>query len=251
MQIIPAIDLLNGKVVRLHKGAEETAKVYSEKPWEIADSFQSAGAEWIHIVDLDGAFGRSGINDSVIQRIIKQSSIPIQLGGGIRSVDAITAMFNLGISRIILGSIAVTYPDFARKAIQKFGQEHVIVGIDARDNKVSTHGWTKDNPIMAIDFAKEMAGFGVKRFIVTDINTDGMLCGVQPQLMLDIATQTGAKVIVSGGVASIADIDELMKKGDNIIEGVIIGRAIYENKLDLKEAIRGAKPGKTREALCS
>ncbi len=251
MQIIPAIDLLDGNVVRLRKGAESTAQVYSTQPWKIARSFQEAGVSRIHIVDLDGAFGRQDKNRSTIERIIKQVDIPVQLGGGIRSLDAAVAYFKMGVNRIILGSIAVSHADLVRRIIQQCGPDRVIVGIDARDGKVTTHGWTKESTRLAIGFAREMSEMGVVRFIITDIDTDGMLCGIQPQMMMQIAHKTGAKVIASGGVATLDDIKTLVDVGGDIIEGVVIGRAIYEKQLDLREAVQYVRSDTNQEASCS
>jgi len=236
MLIIPAIDLLGRKVVRLRQGAEESAHVYFDNPLEVALDFQEAGAKWIHVVDLDGAFGRPGKNDSVIQKIVDSLSISLELGGGIRSMDRIQFWMDAGIGRIIMGSIAVQKPEVVEEAIKKFDADRVIVGIDARDGKVATHGWTQDASINAVDLAVQMKEMGLERTIITDISTDGMLTGPKLDTMLSIYQKTGLKVIASGGVSCLGDLEEIAKYAD-AIEGAIIGRAIYEKRFTVKEAV--------------
>jgi phosphoribosylformimino-5-aminoimidazole carboxamide ribotide isomerase len=237
MQIIPAIDLLGNKVVRLSQGVEDTATVYSDNPIEIAQSFHEAGAQWIHIVDLDGAFGRSGVNDDLIEQITAAVPIPVELGGGIRSINCIGYWLNRGITRVVIGSAAVKDPDMVEKAIRKHGNIGIVVGIDIKDNEVAIHGWTEGSGMDYLDLAKKMKTAGLARFIVTDISTDGMLTGPKLKPMVDIADNTGLAVIASGGISGLDDLTVIAEHAGHGIEGIIIGRAIYEKRLNLKEAI--------------
>ncbi len=237
MFIIPAIDLLGEKVVRLQQGREETAKVYSDDPVQFAIEYQKAGAQWIHVVNLDGAFGRSGINDALIIELAETLSIPFELGGGIHTMDQIGYWLNRGISRVVLGSIAVKDPDIVEKAVRKYGNKAIIAGIDVRDRQVMISGWTEGSDIEAVDLAKKMRIAGLTRIIVTDIRTDGMLTGPNVDVMTEIAEKTGLSIIASGGVGSIEDCEKIFNESHRGIEGIITGRALYENKLNLKTAI--------------
>lgn len=237
MIIIPAIDLLDGKVVRLEQGEEKSAKIYSDDPLEFALQFQDAGAKWIHVVNLDGAFGRPGMNDAVIERITRNVSVPVELGGGIRTIDRIEFWMERGVKRVVLGSVAVRAPEIVDRAIHQFGSDAIIVGIDVHENNVAIAGWTEKTNIHCIDLAAQMKSLGLKRIIVTDISTDGMLTGPNIDTMIDIAGNTGLTVIISGGVGSIDDIETVANAADFGIEGVIVGKAIYENKIDIFHAI--------------
>jgi phosphoribosylformimino-5-aminoimidazole carboxamide ribotide isomerase len=238
MIIIPAIDLLDGKVVRLAQGKEKSAKVYSDDPLEFAIQFQEAGARWIHLVNLDGAFGRPGMNDAVIERISRNVNVPIELGGGIRTLDRIDFWLDRGISRLILGSVTVKSPEIIEQAIEKHGPDPIIAGIDIHDEQVAISGWTEKTEIHFIEMAERMKELGIIRTIVTDISTDGMLAGPNMESMIHIARDTGLKVIVSGGIATLQDIQRVSDAGKFGIEGVIVGKAIYENKIDIHQAIQ-------------
>lgn len=237
MLIIPAIDLLGGNVVRLSQGAEETAVVYDNNPLRVATEFEKAGAKWIHVVNLDGAFGRPGMNDIVITQFIQYLSIPIELGGGIRTLDRIEFWLERGVRRVVVGSLAVKEPDLIAKAIRKHGNESIIVGLDIRDGKVAISGWQENTSIHYLDLARQMESMGLKRVIITDIATDGMLSGPRLESMTEIAKKTKLKVIASGGVSKPKDLAPIAKVEKKGIEGVIIGRAIYEKKLSLKRAL--------------
>jgi phosphoribosylformimino-5-aminoimidazole carboxamide ribotide isomerase len=237
MLIIPAIDLLGQKVVRLQQGREETAKIYSDDPVQFALKYQEAGAKWIHVVDLDGAFGRSGINDALIIELAETLSIPFELGGGIHTMDQIGYWLNRGVSRVVLGSIAVREPDIVEKAIRKYGNKAIVAGIDVRDRQVMISGWTEGAGVEAMDLAKKMKIAGLARIIVTDIRTDGMLTGPNADVMTEIAEETDLSIIASGGVGNIEDCEKIFNASVRGIEGIITGRALYENKLDLKTAI--------------
>jgi phosphoribosylformimino-5-aminoimidazole carboxamide ribotide isomerase len=238
MFIIPAIDLLGGKVVRLQQGREKTAKIYSDDPIQFALEYQKAGAKWIHVVDLDGAFGRSGINDALIIGLAETLSIPFELGGGIHTMDQIGYWLNRGVGRVVLGSIAVKEPEIVEKAIRKYGNKAIVAGIDVRDGEVMISGWTEGADVEAVDLAKKMKIAGLARIIVTDIRTDGMLTGPNADVMTEIAEKTGLSIIASGGVGNIEDCEKIFNESRRGIEGIITGRALYENKLDLKTAIK-------------
>ena len=235
MILLPAIDLKDGKCVRLRKGDFNEKTVYSDEPWEIAKGFEEAGAEIIHLVDLDGALVGHSVNADVIKKITSSVNIPCELGGGIRSIEAIEAAVNLGVSRVILGTIAVSDPDFVTKAVEMFGHEKIVVGIDAKEGMVATHGWDTVSNVTSVDLALDMKKRGVRTIIYTDIARDGMLSGPNVEQTLKLKTETGMTVIASGGVSCL---DDLIKLNESGIDGSIIGKAIYENKIDLKEAVR-------------
>ncbi|MBN1781710.1 1-(5-phosphoribosyl)-5-[(5-phosphoribosylamino)methylideneamino]imidazole-4-carboxamide isomerase [bacterium] len=237
MIVIPAIDLLDGKVVRLAQGREKSAVVYSDDPLEFALRYQEAGARWIHVVNLDGAFGRPGMNDAVIERITRNVNVPVELGGGIRTLDRIEFWLDRGIGRIVLGSVIVHSPEIAEQAIVKHGREAIVAGIDIHEGQVAISGWTQKAEIHYIELAQNMKNMGICRTIVTDIATDGMLSGPNIDTMIDIAGNTGLAVIVSGGVGSMEHIQRVADAADSGIEGVIVGKAIYENKIDIARAI--------------
>ncbi|MBE2986871.1 1-(5-phosphoribosyl)-5-[(5-phosphoribosylamino)methylideneamino]imidazole-4-carboxamide isomerase [Campylobacter sp. RM9344] len=231
MQIFPAIDLKEGKAVRLSKGLMQSAKIYSDNPQDLAKQFQDMGAKWLHVVDLDGAFAGETINFKTIESIVQATNLNVQVGGGIRDEERIKKYLDLGVSRVILGSIALKDPDFVRKMAKFYP---VVVGIDAKDGYVAIEGWADVSSVKATDLAKEFANAGVKAIICTDINKDGMLSGVNVDFTLKIAHASGIETIASGGVSSMDDILELKKT--SLIGGVIVGKAFYEGKIDLKEA---------------
>ncbi|MFR6009646.1 MAG: 1-(5-phosphoribosyl)-5-[(5-phosphoribosylamino)methylideneamino]imidazole-4-carboxamide isomerase [Christensenellales bacterium] len=235
MILLPAIDLKDGKCVRLRKGDFNEKTVYSDEPWEIAKGFEEAGAEIIHLVDLDGALVGHSVNADVIKKITSSVNISCELGGGIRSIEAIEAAVNLGVSRVILGTIAVSDPDFVTKAVEMFGPEKIVVGIDAKEGMVATHGWDTVSNVTSVDLALDIKKRGVRTIIYTDIARDGMLSGPNVEQTLKLKTETGMTVIASGGVSCL---DDLIKLNESGIDGSIIGKAIYENKIDLKEAVR-------------
>ncbi len=237
MIVLPAIDLLHKQVVRLEQGKEESAKVYSDDPLSFAREFQEAGAKWIHVVDLDGAFGRMHENDDVIQNIADNLNIKIELGGGIRDIDRIRHWLDLGVGRVILGSVAVNNPEIVKDAVEQFGADKIVVGIDAKDGMVAVHGWQDVTKVSAVELAEQMKAMGCIRFIVTDIATDGMLTGPKLDTMLEIAERTDLKVIVSGGIHALEDLELIKIHEHKGLDGVITGKAIYENCLDIRQAI--------------
>ncbi|MFV0480743.1 MAG: 1-(5-phosphoribosyl)-5-[(5-phosphoribosylamino)methylideneamino]imidazole-4-carboxamide isomerase [Campylobacteraceae bacterium] len=232
MEILPAIDLKDGFAVRLSKGLMNSAKIYSRKPWELALEFEKAGAKWLHLVDLNGAFAGEPKNLEVIRKIREVTSLSVELGGGIRDEDTIKRYIDLGIDRVILGSIAQKNPSFVRSVAKKY---RVVVGIDAIGGFVAVEGWSETSNIKATTLAYEYSNAGVEAIICTDVSKDGMLCGVNVDFTLEIAKASKIDTIASGGVKDINDIKALAKTKS--VAGVIVGKAYYEGSLDLKEAI--------------
>lgn len=241
MVIFPAIDLKNGKCVRLQQGKFDNVKVFNEDPVSVAKEFEAKGAEYIHLVDLDGAVEGELVNRSVIENIVKSVKIPCELGGGIRTIERIEELLNLGLARVILGTIAIKNPELTKEAVAKFGGEKVVIGIDAKKGKVAINGWLDVTEKDVVELIKEMESIGVKTVIYTDIEKDGMMQGISLDSVKRILEQTDINMVVSGGVTSIEDINHLVELKNSKIEGVITGKAIYEGKLDLVEAIRVAK----------
>ena len=236
MILFPAIDIRNGRCVRLTEGKFECETVFAEDPAEMAVRWADAGAEYLHVVDLDGALAGQSSNTEVIKRILAKVKIPVQVGGGIRTLANIEKMLALGVTRVILGSVAVRDPELVRAACQKFPGQ-VVVGIDAKNGEVAVEGWGIGGGIGAVELAKKMAAVGVEHIIFTDISRDGMLSGVNVEATAELAKTSGIKVIASGGVSSLADIKALQAHAADGIEGCIIGKAIYTGALDLKEAL--------------
>ena len=238
MLLIPAIDLKNGRCVRLLQGEAAAETVYSDDPVAVARSFEDAGAKRLHLVDLDGAFKGKGANLVSIRSILKNISIPVQLGGGLRNAENIEKMFELGVSSVIVGTMAVKNPDVLEEVIQSFTGEKVILGIDARDRKVSIEGWQEGTEIDDVEFALRWKKFGIQRIVFTDIARDGMLSGPNLEALGDFARRTGLKIVASGGVSSMEDLELLKTLEVDGVDQVISGKAIYEGKLDLKEIFK-------------
>lgn len=240
MLIIPAIDLKAGQCVRLYQGAMDQATIYSDDPVAMARRWQDAGAERLHVVDLDGALSGTGVNTTVIGKICQALSIPVQVGGGLRSVEAVERMFDLGVQRAILGTLAYRQPEIVAQACQRFPAQ-ITVGIDARGGKVAVQGWTEATALEAIDLAKQCEAMGVSEIVYTDIARDGTEQGVNIEATSALAQAISIPVIASGGVASMHDIEQLKPFESHGIQAVIIGRAIYTGGVDLAEAIRIGK----------
>ncbi|MDR0580372.1 MAG: 1-(5-phosphoribosyl)-5-[(5-phosphoribosylamino)methylideneamino]imidazole-4-carboxamide isomerase [Campylobacteraceae bacterium] len=232
MDILPAIDLKDGLAVRLSKGLMQSAKIYSHAPWELADEFEKAGAKWLHLVDLNGAFAGEPKNLEVIKKIRDKTNLQIELGGGIRDEESIKKYIDMGINRVILGSIALKNPKFVEDMSKKY---RVAVGIDAIDGFVAVEGWAQTSNIKASVLAQKFANVGVGAIICTDVSKDGMLSGVNVEFTLEIANASKLPTIASGGVKDMSDIEALLKTKK--IDGVIVGKAYYEGTIDLKEAI--------------
>ena len=233
MDILPAIDLKDGLAVRLTHGLMDTAKVYSNEPWQVAKKFEEMGSKWLHLVDLNGAFAGEPKNLKQIVKIRENCSLKLELGGGIRDADTIKRYCDLGVDRVILGSIALKKPEFVKEMCKNYS---VAVGIDAIDGYVAVEGWTQKSTIKAVDLAKEFANAGVEAIICTDVGRDGTLRGVNIDFTLEIARASGIDTIASGGVKEIEDIKLLLETKE--VSGVIVGKAYYEGTLDLKEAFR-------------
>ena len=229
MTLYPAIDLKDGKAVRLTKGLMESAKIYSDEPWELVKKFEKMGASWVHLVDLNGAFAGEPKNLEQIVKIRENCNVKLELGGGIRDEKTIQKMLEIGINRIILGSIAVKDPAFVKEMAAKYP---IAVGIDAIDGYVAVEGWGEVSTMKATDLAREFANAGVEAIICTDVGKDGTLSGVNVDFTLDIARASGVSTIASGGVKDASDIEALM--ATNEVDGVIIGKAYYEGTLDLE-----------------
>ena len=237
MQIIPAIDLKNKKCVRLRQGKASDETVYSHNPVEIAKHWQDKGARRLHIVDLDGAFTGDMVNFDVIKAIRRALDIEIDVGGGIRTLERAEILIKEGIDRVIFGTVAVKNPEIVYAAAEKFADK-ITIGIDVKDNKVAIHGWESASEITGHELIKDMERKGINEFIYTDISTDGMLCGPHLEGVKSICSKTKSSIIASGGVAELEDIKDLLDlKLENLI-GVITGKAIYDGRLDLEEAIK-------------
>lgn len=237
MLVLPAIDLRNGKCVRLVEGKVENETVYSNDPAEMAEKWEGLGAKFLHLVDLDGAFAGKPQNLEAVKAILKVLTIPAELGGGIRDMDTISAYLDLGINRVILGTAAVSNPKLIEEACRKFGGEHIVLGVDARDGMVAVEGWDATATVNAVDLAKQMKDLGVQRIIYTDIKRDGTLKGPNLDATKEIAVKTGLKVIASGGVACLDDIKAVKKLEPFGVDSVISGKALYDGRLDLREAL--------------
>jgi len=234
MRIIPAIDIIDGKCVRLTKGDYSTKKVYNENPLSVAKHFEDNGIQYLHVVDLDGAKSNQIINYNILEEICNNTNLIVDFGGGIKSDKDITIAFDSGANQITAGSIAVYNPELFISWISKYGSDKVILGADCRDGNIATSGWVETTDKGVIKFIKNYEDKGVKYVICTDIAKDGMLQGTSEELYNTILKQSIVKLIASGGVSSMDDIHRLKKIG---CDGVIIGKAIYENKIALSELV--------------
>lgn len=236
MIIFPAIDIRGGKCVRLLKGDFAKETVFSDKPEDMAKKWQAQGAAFLHLVDLDGALKGKSQNLATVEKILAAVDIPVELGGGIRTMENIDEVLKLGVRRVILGSVAVRSPELVKEACAKYG-DRIVVGIDAKDGIVAVDGWGVSGNVEATALAKEMKKAGVKTIIYTDISRDGTLAGVNVEATAKLARESGVNIVASGGVKSIDDIKALKPYEKDGIEGVIVGKSIYMGTLDLAEAI--------------
>ncbi len=239
MIIYPAIDIIDGNCVRLTQGKFDDVTVYEKDPVKVAKNWEAQGAEFIHVVDLDGALKGRGINRKKILEIAKSVNIPVQTGGGIREMSDVCELLSGGVERVILGTAALKNPDFVRDAVKKYG-DRIAVGIDAKDGFVAVEGWEKVSTVRALDFANKMSEIGVRHIIYTDIATDGMLKGPNFSANQNLASEVDCDIIASGGVSSNDDIYNLIPTG---VGGVIVGKALYTGKVNLAEAIKNVKNG--------
>ena len=236
MYLLPAIDILSGKAVRLAKGDYAQVTVYNEDPVAQAREFESQGATWVHVVDLDGA--RTGVpeNIAIVERIVRETSLNVEIGGGIRSLETLKRLADVGAARMVLGTALVNDPDLARAAVAAVGGDRLTAGIDAKGGEVAVSGWIEGSGVAATDLARAMSQAGFKHIVYTDIARDGMQTGLDVQAYVQMAEAFAHPVIASGGVASVADIQRLAPVAASI-EGVITGRAVYEGTLTVADGV--------------
>lgn len=239
MIIFPAIDLRKGRCVRLIRGDVRDETVYSEEPVSMAKLWQLKGAQWLHVVDLDGALEGEPRNQEHVFGIVKALKIPVQVGGGIRDLDTVKKLLDKGVQRVILGTSAAHDEKFLRKAVDRY-KERIVVGVDAKDGLVALKGWVETSRLKAVDFAKRMQGLGVQTIIFTDIKKDGMLAGPNVKANRDMVHALEIPVIASGGVTTLKDIQRLRALESKGLAGAIVGKALYSGALDLKAAIAAA-----------
>lgn len=240
MKLYPAIDLKEGKCVRLLQGDYNKETIYSERPKDIAKKWESLGGDFLHVVDLDGAKSGQRINQKVIDEIINSINIPIELGGGIRTIESIQSYLTQGVNRVILGSAAIKNKYFVQEAIHQFGPEKIVVGVDAKAGKVAIEGWLKVTNITALQFCKELEEIGIQTIIYTDIAKDGMMQGPNIEETQKLVEETHLNIIASGGVSSLEDLQNLEYSG---VQGAIIGKALYTGAIQLEEAVALFKKG--------
>lgn len=232
MRIIPAIDIIEGKCVRLRKGDYRTTKIYNANPLEVARMFEDFGIKYLHLVDLDGAKSKHMLNHNVLEKLAANTNLRIDFGGGVKSINDIKTAFNAGANQITVGSIAVQNPELMEDWLTEFGADKIILGADCKNRKIATNGWLDSSDLEIINFISEYEKKGVKYGIVTDIEKDGMLSGPSFQLYDKILSDTEISLIASGGITTIEDVVQLKKQG---CEGAIIGKAIYEGTINLKD----------------
>jgi phosphoribosylformimino-5-aminoimidazole carboxamide ribotide isomerase len=236
MILFPAIDLKDGQCVRLKLGDMAAATVYNADPAAQAKAFEAQGFEWLHVVDLNGAFEGRSVNGAAVEAILKATKNPVQLGGGIRTMADIENWLDKGLARVILGTVAVRDPDLVRQACKRFPGK-IAVGIDARGGKVAVEGWAEASTLDVLELARKFEGAGVAAIIYTDIDRDGVLAGINWQATIELADAVEIPVIASGGLASIADIVRMTMPDANKLEGAISGRAVYDGRIDPAEAL--------------
>jgi phosphoribosylformimino-5-aminoimidazole carboxamide ribotide isomerase len=242
--VIPAIDLKDGRCVRLRQGILSEDTVFSEVPEEMAVKWFEAGAERLHLVDLNGAVEGRPVNGRVIERIVNSVPVPVELGGGIREMDALDAYFGLGIRYAILGTVALKNPSFVKQACKKYPGQ-IILGIDARKDRVAVEGWTEESDLTPLDLAKRFVSVGLSAVVYTDIQRDGMMTGPNVEGTAAFAREAKIPVIASGGISGIGDVEALLPLAEEGVIGMITGRALYDGSLDLRQAIGLARGGKS------
>lgn len=240
MIIFPAIDIINGQCVRLTQGDYEQKTIYHEQPAAVAKEFAAAGAELLHVVDLDGAKAGRPQNLAAVKAIVDAVDIPVELGGGLRSLDTVNEILELGVERAILGSAVLQSPPWLAAAVERWGAR-IVVGIDARDGMAAVSGWQETTAVSALELALQMKAVGVAEIIYTDIATDGMLQGPNVEQLRSMGRESGLKIVASGGVSSIADIVALRALETDGVYAAIIGRALYTGHVNLKEAIQAGR----------
>src|SRR5690606_6096857 len=238
--IYPAIDMRGGKCVRLLQGDYDKETVYGDSPFDMAKTFADAGAEWIHMVDLDGAKSGKRVNDQYVLEVAAKLDAKVQIGGGIRTEEDVAYYIDNGVDRVILGSAAISNPEFVKEMLKKY-KDKIAIGIDAKDGYVATEGWLNTSSVKATDLGVELANAGAQTFIFTDIATDGMLSGPNIDAVATMAAATGKQVIASGGVSSIDDLKALSQLKEQGVSGAIVGKAIYTNQFTVQEALEEVK----------
>ncbi|MBC7969879.1 MAG: 1-(5-phosphoribosyl)-5-[(5-phosphoribosylamino)methylideneamino]imidazole-4-carboxamide isomerase [Verrucomicrobia bacterium] len=246
MEVIPAIDLLEGRCVRLYQGDYAQAETFDENPGSVARQWADQGATRLHVVDLDGAKAGHPVNVSAIEAIVRAVDVPLQVGGGLRDRASAAALFKLGVQRVILGTVAVEQPDLVRELCQEF-PEQIVVGIDARNGLVATRGWLETSQVTAIDLAQQMADFGIAAIIYTDIHRDGTLQGPNLDALRALANGVSVPIIASGGMSSVTDLLSLLALEPLGVTGAIVGRALYTGDIVLKEALRAVGQGRWQD----
>ena len=246
MEVIPAIDLLDGRCVRLYQGDYAQSQVFDENPVAVARQWADQGATRLHLVDLDGAKAGHPVNQAAIEAIVRAVEIPVQVGGGLRDRQSAADLLALGVQRVILGTVAVEQPDLVAQLCQEF-PDRIIVGIDARNGKVATRGWLETSEVEAVTLAQQMAQQGAAAIIYTDIHRDGTLQGANLEALRELATAISIPVIASGGVSSVSDLMQLLGLEAIGVTGAIVGRALYTGAVSLKEAIRAVGQGRWQD----
>lgn len=238
MQLYPAIDIRQGRCVRLVKGRRDRETVYGPSPAEVALRWKSKGATFLHVVDLDGAFTGASGNRSSVVGILEQADMPVQLGGGIRTPEAVEHWLDLGVRRVVLGTAAVENPGLVLQAVEQWGPERIVVGIDAKAGRAAVNGWTSGASCTSLELATAMREAGIRRIVYTEIDRDGTMNGLDTAATARLARESGLRVIASGGVASMDDLERASKFAGDGLEGVVIGKSLYEGTIDLSEAVR-------------
>ncbi|QGT98819.1 Phosphoribosylformimino-5-aminoimidazole carboxamide ribotide isomerase [Candidatus Syntrophocurvum alkaliphilum] len=241
MIIFPAIDLKEGQCVRLVQGNKDNKTVYSDSPADVALSFQNQGAEWLHVVDLDGAFSGNPTNRNAIIRIAETINIPFQVGGGLRTSEDVEKTLSIGASRVIIGTKAVSSPEFVKELLDKFGPEKIVLGLDAKDGMVAIEGWVETSKLSAFEFGLQMKELGIQTAVYTDVSRDGLLKGPNIESIEKMALETRLHIIASGGVTSTENIKDLKHIESLGVSGAIIGKALYDGKISLADALKAAK----------
>lgn len=246
MDVIPAIDLLEGRCVRLYQGDYGRSQVFNDSPADVAKQWVEQGASWLHVVDLDGAKIGKVVNYKAIESILQAVSVPIQVGGGLRDRHSVAQLLNLGVQRTILGTVAVEQPQLVADLCREFPGK-IIVGIDARNGRVATRGWLETSEVLATDLAQQMQQMGAAAIIYTDIHRDGTLSGPNLEALRELATELTIPVIASGGVSSVTDLLSLLALEPLGVTGVIVGRALYTGDIDLKTAVQAIGQGRLQD----
>lgn len=246
MDVIPAIDLLEGRCVRLYQGDYARSQVFNDNPADVARQWVEQGASWLHVVDLDGAKTGKIVNKQAITAIVQAVPVPVQVGGGLRDRTSVAELLDLGVQRVILGTVAVEQPQLVAELGQEFPGQ-IVVGIDARDGRVATRGWMETSEVLATQLAQQMQELGAAAIIYTDIHRDGTLQGPNLEALRELAAVVSIPVIASGGVSSVTDLLSLLALEPQGVTGVIVGRALYTGDISLKEALQAIGPGRIQD----